>query len=410
MKVEIITVGDELLWGQTADSNASFLSRRLLQMGLPPRWQTTVGDDPENIREGLLTAAGRADMVLITGGLGATDDDRTRDALAQALGQPLVLDDSLWKAISQRLDAHGWATRSAHQRLALIPRGSRPLPNPVGLAPGLLAETEGISFFALPGVPAEMQAMFEQQIAPVLENLKSDTAIRRRCLRTVGVGETEIAETIHKLSLRKVTVSYLPGPCGVDLWLTARASLAREADDLLSRASRRIEERLEAHIYGTDDDTLERVTAALLVMKKLTIATAESCTGGLLADRLTDVPGSSAYFLHGVVAYDNEAKRRILKVPKRTLDRHGAVSSQVAAAMAASAVRISQADIGISTTGIAGPSGGTEAKPVGLVYIGMVHGDHTVTRRFRFGNDRAMNKECAVRTALNMVRRYLLDH
>jgi nicotinamide-nucleotide amidase len=409
MKVEIITVGDELLWGQRADDNAAFLSRRLLQLGLPPRWQTTVGDDPGSIGEGLLTAAARADMILITGGLGPTDDDRTRSAVAQALGQPLVLDESLWEDIRRRLDSHGWATRSAHQRLALVPRGGRPLPNTVGLAPGLFLRTEGAVLYALPGVPAEMRAIFEEQIVPALESRPADTVIRRRCLRTVGAGETQIAEAIRALSLRQVTVSYLPGPCGVDLWLTARASLARESDDRLARASRRIEEALEDHIDGTDDDTLERVTAALLVMKKLTIATAESCTGGLLADRLTDVPGSSVYFTHGVVAYSNESKRRILKVPKRTLDRHGAVSPEVAAAMAAGAVRLEGADIGLSTTGIAGPSGGTEDKPVGLVYIGMVHEEHSETHRFRFGSDRAMNKECAVRTALNLVRRYLLE-
>jgi len=409
MKIEIITIGDELLWGQTVDSNASFLSRRLLQLGLPPQWQTTLGDDSESIKEGFLTAARRADIVLATGGLGPTDDDRTRSALAQALGQPLVLNESLWSDIRRRLDAHGWATRSAHQRLALVPRSSRPLPNSVGLAPGLFVEAEGTSLYALPGVPAEMRAIFEEQIVPVLKALSADRVIRRRCLRTVGTGETQIAEMVHKLSPRKVAISYLPSPCGVDLWLTARAPLAREAEDLLSRASWRIEEELEEHIYGTDDDTLERVTAALLIMKGLTVATAESCTGGLLADRLTDVPGSSDYFKHGVVAYSNEAKRRILKVPKSTLDRHGAVSSQVAAAMAAGVVKISQADIGLSTTGIAGPSGGTDDKPVGLVYIGMVHGKRSITRRHRFASDRAMNKECAVRTALNLVRRYLLE-
>ncbi len=409
MKVEIITVGDELLWGQTADTNASFLGRRLLQLGCPPRWQTTVGDDPESIKEALAQAGRRADVILMTGGLGATDDDRTRGALAQALGQPLVLDESLWGDIRRQLTAQGWAVRSAHQRLALVPRGSRPLPNSVGLAPGLFLETEAVSIFALPGVPAEMQAIFEERIVPFLDKLPAGKVIRRKCLRTVGAGETEIAEKIRKLSLRDVAVSYLPGPCVVDLWLTARADLAREADELLSRAVRKIGEQLEEQIYGTDEDTLERVTAVLLIMKGHTIATAESCTGGLLADRLTAVPGSSAYFKHGVVAYSNEAKRQILKVPKRTLDRHGAVSPEVAAAMAAGVVKISQADIGLATTGIAGPAGGTADKPVGLVYIGMVHGDRSFTRRFQFGRDRSMNKTCAVRSALNLVRQHLLD-
>jgi nicotinamide-nucleotide amidase len=409
MKVEIITIGDELLWGQTADANASYLGRRLVQLGLPPHWQTTIGDDPEIIKAALGLAVQRADVVLMAGGLGPTDDDRTRGALSQALGRPLVLDESLWHHIRRRLTAAGWATRSAHQRLALVPRGARPLPNAIGLAPGLRLEAEGSSIYVLPGVPQEMRAIFEEQVVPVMERIPTDTAIRRKRLRTVGIGETELAEKIRSLRLREVTVSYLPGPCSVDLWLTARAPLGREAEDLLTRAGRRIEENLEEQIYGTDDDTLERITAALLIMKGLTIATAESCTGGLLADRLTDVPGSSAYFKCGLVAYSNQAKRQILKVPKRILDRYGAVSSEVAAAMAVGAVKIGQTDIGLSTTGIAGPTGETADKPVGLVYIGVAHRDHSFTGRFQFAQDRSMNKECATRIALNMIRQYLLN-
>jgi nicotinamide-nucleotide amidase len=409
MKVEIITIGGELLWGETADTNAVYLGRRLIQLGLPPKWITTVGDDPESIREALIQAARRAGLVLVTGGLGTTPDDRTRGALGLALGRPLILDQDLLGDIRERLARRGRRMTSAQERLALIPKGAKILPDAPGLAPGLLLELDDSSIYCLPGVPREMETVFETQVAPVLEKLVTRRTIFRKRLRTVGISETAIVEKLHGLRLRDVAISYLPGPWSVDIWLTVRAPLAREAEDLLARADQQVQDRLQDHIYGVDDDTLERVAAALLIMKGATIAVAESCTGGLLASRLTDVPGSSACFERGVVAYSDEAKRQILKVPKSTLARHGAISGETATAMAEGIRRASGAQLGLSTTGIAGPAGATVEKPVGLTFIGLAHAETSLAEKFLFGQDRLTNKESAVQAALNMVRLHLLN-
>jgi nicotinamide-nucleotide amidase len=276
----------------------------------------------------------------------------------------------------------------------------------VGTAPGLLLETEGKAIFALPGVPLEMQAIFEQEVAPLLETIPAEKVLRRR-LRTVGIGESAVGERLRGLPLKEIRLAYLPQPWGVDLWLTARTPATGEA--ALLQASGQIEKRLGDHVYGVDDDTLERVAAALMIMKGVTIAVAESCTGGLLANRLTDTAGSSAYFERGVVAYSNEAKRQILKVNKRTLERFGAVSQETAVAMAGGVRKISGTDLGLSTTGIAGPSGATPEKPVGTAFIGLAHEESISAQRFLFGGDRKTNKECCVRAALNVLRRHLIN-
>jgi nicotinamide-nucleotide amidase len=409
MKVEIITVGDELLWGQKVDTNAAFLGHKLTQMGLPPQWQSTVGDDPEAIREVLSLALGRADLILMSGGLGATADDITRSAVAGALGRRLILDEHVLETIRQRLTAGDRAMLGGHQSMALLPQGSRILNNPLGLAPGLYLDVNGRYIFIFPGVPQEMGAIFEQQALPILEKLPREKIVRRRRLRTVSIGETAISEKLRGIRLKEVRLSFLPEPWSVDLWLTARSSAAGEAEALLSRTARQIEDRLENDVYGVDDDTLERVVAALLIMKSATISVAESCTGGLLANRLTDVAGSSAYFERGVVAYSDRAKEEILAVPKETLRQFGAVSPQTATAMAEGIRRKSGTTLGLSTTGIAGPTGATVDKPVGLVFAGLAHPEGSVAQRFLFGQDRLINKECAVRAALDLVRRYLLS-
>jgi nicotinamide-nucleotide amidase len=251
--------------------------------------------------------------------------------------------------------------------------------------------------------------MFDEQVAPTLREVRTDRTIRRRRLRTVGIGETDIARKLQGIRLADITLSYLPGPWHVDLWLTSRAADEQQATTSLLRASEKIEDLLHEWIYGVDDDVLELVVAALLMMKGATLAVAESCTGGSLSSRLTDVSGSSAYFERGVVAYSDIAKRQILKVPKRILDRHGAVSQETAVAMAEGVRRISATQLGLSTTGIAGPTGATEEKPVGLVFVGLAHPGGSAAHRFLFGQDRAANKECGVRAALDVLRRHLLD-
>ena len=408
MKVEIITIGDELLWGQVADTNAVFLGRRLIQMDLQPQWRTTVGDNPESIGQALILALKRSRLILITGGLGPTEDDVTRSALAQALGRRLVLDEQALQDIRERLESRGHRMLSSQQSLALLPQGAKTLDNPQGTAPGLKLEVDSRLIYILPGVPREMQAIFEQEVAPALRKISTERVIRRRRLRTVDIGESALSEKLRGVARKGIRLSYLPQPWGVDLWLTAHSANAREAEIFLSRATRQIEERLEDQLYGVGEDTMERVVATLLIMRRATMAVAESCTGGALADRLTDVPGSSACFERGIVAYSNRAKREILKVPKRILDRFGAVSQETAVAMAEGVRKISGTDIGLSTTGIAGPTGATANKPVGLVFVGLAHQDGSFARRFLFGQDRLVNKECCVQAALNIVRQYLL--
>ena len=408
MKVEIITIGDELLWGQIADTNAVYLGRRLAQLGLKPQWLSTVGDRPDRIAQVLSLALHRADLILMTGGLGPTEDDVTRKALAQALGRRLVLDERVLKDLRDRVKTRGGTMHTGDQAIALLPQVAKILKNPKGQAPGLLLEIEEKVIYALPGVPLEMQAIFEQEVTPLLERIPAEKALRRR-LRTVGIGESAIEDRLRGLSLKDISLAYLPRPWAVDLWLTARPTTFGEAEALLLRASGEIEKRLEDHVYGFDDDTLERVVATLMIMRGLTIAVSESCTGGSLASRLTDVPGSSAYFERGVVAYSNEAKRQLLKVHQRTLTRFGAVSEETAVAMAEGVRKISGTSLGLSTTGIAGPSGATAEKPVGLTFIGLAHEGNASAKRFLFGRDRKTNKECCVRAALDTVRRHLIN-
>jgi len=408
MKVEIITIGDELLSGQTTDSNAAFLARRLTTMGLTPQWATTVGDNPQAIREALTLALKRAGLMVITGGLGPTEDDVTRRAVAQALGRGLVLEERILDGIRERLARRGQKMAAGHQSLALIPQGAKVLDNSQGLAPGLMLKSDDALIFVLPGVPREMRAVFEQTVAPSLGKILTEEGIQQRRLRTVGIGESALQERLRGTSLEGIKVAYIPGAWSVDLWLTARSTSAQEAGTLLALGTRQIEERLEDLLYGVDEDTMERVVAALLIMKGATIAVAESCTGGLLADRLTDVPGSSAYFERGVVAYSNQAKRETLKVPKRILERFGAVSRETATAMAEGVRKISGTDLGLSTTCIAGPSGATAEKSVGLAFVGLAHGQGSFAHRFLFGQDRRTNKECCVMAALNLVRQHLL--
>jgi nicotinamide-nucleotide amidase len=408
MKVEIITIGDELLSGQETDSNAAFLGRRLRDMDLTPQWATTVGDNPEAIRAALALALKRAGLIVITGGLGPTEDDVTRRAVAQALGRHLVLEERVLDNIRERLERSCQKMVGGQQSLALLPQGAKVLNNPQGLAPGLMLKADQTLIFMLPGVPREMRAVFEEKVSPFLREIPTEEGVRQRRLRTVGIGESALQERLRGTSIEGIRVAYIPRAWSVDLWLTAHSTSAQAAGTLLALGTRQIEERLEDLIYGVDEDTMERVVAALLIMKGTTIAVAESCTGGLVADRLTNVAGSSAYFNRAVVAYSNQAKREILKVPKRILDSFGAVSRETAVAMAEGIRKISGTDLGLSTTGIAGPTGATAEKPVGLAFIGLAHRKGSLARRFLFGQDRRTNKECCTMAALNLVRQHLL--
>jgi len=343
----------------------------------------------------------------MTGGLGATPDDVTRRVMASVLGRKLIFRESLLEGLRAKVEARGRTMTPAAESMALVPNGAQPLENGVGIAPGLMLRTEHSLLFALPGVPAEMERMLNDE---VLKHLKREELAGReisRTLRTAGVSETTLADIVGPLLADGVTCAYLPAAGRVDLCLSA--SGGKRAEQGLAESLSRIQEQLGPAIYATGDRTLGATVLRLLEERKLTLGVAESLTGGQIGAALTRVPGSSAVFLGDVVAYSNEAKEKLLGVMPTTLRHHGAVSGPVAAEMAAGACRAFGSDVAVSTTGIAGPDGGTEEKPVGLVHFGLCGGRFCRSLRYRFGGDRRMIQAASVTVALNMLRVLLID-
>ncbi|MBC7188085.1 MAG: competence/damage-inducible protein A [Calditrichaeota bacterium] len=406
---ELVTVGDELLAGRLANGNAQFLARALREVGVVTQWMTTVGDDREQMRDAFARALGRAQVVVITGGLGPTPDDLTRQVVAELLGVPLVIDEEALAAIRARFAARGLRMSPNNQRQAQIPQGATVLRNPLGTAPGFTFRWQGAIGFALPGVPAEMRAMVEQEVLPRVQVLAGWWCVVERVLRTTGIPESALAERLSGVDEgQAVRLAYQAGSIGVDVRLTAEGPERDACQRAVEHAAEMVRQKAGEFIYGTDDCRLEEAVGKLLSSAGKSIAVAESCTGGLVAHRLTNVSGSSAYFERGVVAYSNQAKVELLGVPEGLIARHGAVSPEVAVAMAEGIRRVARTDLGLSTTGIAGPTGGTPTKPVGLVYIGFSDGTQSVCKRGLFPFDRLANKERAATAALDMVRRYLL--
>jgi len=419
---EIIAVGSELLIGGRLDTNSVFLSERLGALGIEVRFKSVVGDSEDDIVAVLITATRRADIVILTGGLGPTRDDCTRQAVASAVGRPLRRRMEAFAGMSARLAAWGRTPTVAQLKQTLIPSGAEVLANPVGSAPGFSLQWNGSFIAALPGVPREAEAMFEIAVLPQLvdhrtrDTARDETRIERRLLHTFGLFESDIDRQLSDLmkAHRSIQLGLLASPLGVTISLTARGAPSR-AIPLLDRLVHAVKRRLHRHVYAEADEAMEDVVGRELAKHGMTVAVAESCTGGLIGHRLTQVPGSSAYFDRGVITYSNHAKHDVLGVPLALLRRYGAVSSQVAAAMAKGIRLKSHTDIGLSVTGIAGPGGGTAHKPVGLVYIGLNAkaprraSQQTVTAEFRFHGDRHTIKMRASQAALNMVRLRLAD-
>ncbi len=371
MKIEILTIGGEILSGRTEDGNFRFLARRLTELGAPPLWHTTVPDTRELLTEALAAAIARADTVIMTGGLGGTPDDITRRVLSQVLHRRLILREETLREVEELYRCRGREAPLSAQGMALIPQGAQLIPNPVGLAPGLLFSTDaGKLIVALPGVPEEMCAQMEQFVLPLLEQRLSGVGGWQQVLRTGGVPESVLAEWIGTGHPPGLDVAFLPNRHGVDLRLArgAGARVTRQEFDAWVSLIRRM---LGARVFGTDDTPLEEAIGRLLVHRGLKVSVAESVTGGGVGAALTRVPGSSRYFLGGVVAYDNEVKHDLLGVGRGVLAGHGAVSWQTAEAMALGARRRMGADVAVSTTGIAGPTGGSPEKPVGQLYVGV---------------------------------------
>lgn len=409
MKAEIITIGDELLYGQIQDTNSSFIGESLTAEGIEVVFKTSVGDDINRITEAFDVARSRADVIIASGGLGPTQDDLTKKAVVKAFKRNLIFHQEILKQIEESFRKRGSPMPKINQNQALIPQGAKALSNLWGVAPGIFIEDDKTLFFAVPGVPAEMRWMVENEILPVLRERKPQHFILHLKLRTTGISESAMYEKIEKLIDPKedVKVAFLPGYLGVDVRLTAESGEERHAQAKIDELEQKIREALGDYVYGTDRETLEEVVGRLLSEKKQTIAVAESCTGGLIGARFTNVSGSSKYFERGVVTYSNEAKTQLLNVPSQTIEKHGAVSEQVAILMAEGIRKLAKSDYGLSVTGVAGPTGGTPQKPVGLVFIGFAHENDSFAQKFMFGEDRNTNRERAAQAALNLVRLFL---
>lgn len=410
MKAVIVTIGDEITSGLKANTNASYLAQRLRRIGIAVSSITSVGDDPDQVVDVLTRAAEESPLVLVTGGLGPTDDDITRRALAQAMGTRLVVDQGTLAHIDERYAGRGLKAPDAVRDMAMVPEGARVMANPAGTAPGLGVMLGEARVYVLPGVPAEMRAIFEAGLMDELHGLGGRSFIRTRVLRTVGITESEIAAALAAVAGELgCDLAYLPEDTGVNLVITAQSGHEGEALRALNRASDLILARIGGKVYSADGDDIHCVVAKLLLHSRTTIALAESCTGGLVSHLLTEVPGISACLERAVVTYADEAKTALLGVSADVLERHGAVSAEVAEDMAVGVRESAGTDLGLSTTGIAGPSGGTDLKPVGLVYMGLARRDGCeVAKHILLGTREAIKKRAAAR-ALDMVRRFMLE-
>ena len=413
MRAEIISIGDELLIGQVINTNQAYIAEQLNGVGVTVAQMTTVGDHEEPILQAFEQALARHEIVVVTGGLGPTHDDVTRTAVCKFFRTELEVNDEALKRIRRFFERRGVAPRKINEDQALVPRGCTIIENLQGTAPGYLFERNGKYFIVMPGVPFEMKAMVDTFVVPFLARNPSGTVIRHRTLKTTGIGESFLAEQIGDVGAilptdSGVTLAFLPSPLGTRLRISVRADSLKNAEEKIGSVEEKIRAKASKYIYGVDGEELEEVVGRILTERKLRLSVAESCTGGLIADRITNVPGSSNYFERGLITYSNESKAAELHVPAALMREHGAVSREVAEAMAAGVRATSGTDIGLSTTGIAGPSGGTPEKPVGLVWIGYADARETLALRFNFGDDRRRVKERASQAALELVRRKLL--
>lgn len=425
-KAEILAIGTELLLGQIINTNAQYLSQELAEMGIDCLWHSTVGDNKDRIKESLRLALDRADIVITTGGLGPTADDLTVECIAEFFSAPMIFDVATSRHIKSIFEKRGLSMPPSNDKQALRPTGSDILPNPVGTAPGIiwklgsdLLVQEGIKMpdsqrviLTFPGVPSEMETMWQQTGRPYLQSNYGTGIIWSCDLKHYGIGESALAEQVSDLlDLSNPTVAPLAGRGECRLRVTAKAKTTEEAKNMAAPVIEEIQRRSGTLVYGTDKDTLEAVVGRMLASEGLTIALAESCTGGLVSKRLTDIAGSSKYVKLNLVTYANEAKQEMLGVHEFILNSKGAVSPECAHAMATGARQLAHADIGVGITGVAGPDGGTVEKPVGLVYLALVTKDFQMDKTLKFASDlpRTEIRERTASETLNMIRLFLLE-
>lgn len=407
----ILSIGDELVLGQTIDTNSAWLSRELATIGIRIAAHATVPDDQPSIERAIRSAVVDCDVLLISGGLGPTEDDLTRQALAGVLGVPLEMDDDALHHLTAFFRNLKREMADSNRIQAMRPRGTMMIDNTCGTAPGISAALGSCRIFVVPGVPKEMKAMFARDILPVLRQSGGGAAIASRTLHTFGQGESDVAEMLGDLMNRGRNPSVGTTVAGgmVSLRVNAYFKSPEKAGVELEKTSVACRERLGNLIYGQDDETLPVIVAGLLKTSGKKVATAESCTGGLLAKYLTDTAGSSRYFTHGWVTYSNEAKTQLLGVSPMTLQEHGAVSEAVVVEMATAARERGGADLAVAISGVAGPEGGTAAKPVGTVCIALSHPGGVERQTFRFSGDREFIRDRSAKMALTIIRFHLLE-
>ena len=407
MSAVIINVGSELLSGDVPNSNFLFLTQKLQEEGIDVVAQITVGDERGELVQVLKNSLSRYSRIFITGGLGPTEDDITREAVSYSTGKPLILEKKVLKEIKSKYEKWGKRFLPVHEKMAKIPQGAIPVSNYVGTAPGFYLEWEGRQIFTLPGVPGEMKDMWGRMRHFLIR--EKNVIIRTRTLKCWGLSESEVNEKI-KVFLDKenprlgITVS----PYGVEIRIKAKGGSPRQAEEILEKVERSIKDAIGDNIYAADTTEMEKVVGMLLTLRKKSISVAESCTGGLISHRLTNVPGSSQYFRGGMVVYSNESKVENLGVATEILEKYGAVSKDTAREMAIQVREKMGTDLGVSATGIAGPSGGTREKPVGLVYTALAEEGNCWVEEHRFLGERISVKIKSSQAVLDLIRRYLL--
>jgi len=414
MNAQIITIGTELLLGQIVDTNSVFIAQRLAEMGIDLYHKSSVGDNRERIKEVLSRAREQADLVITTGGLGPTSDDITSEMIGEVWGQELVRKEEAEKHLKSFFEDIGAEMAPANEKQTYFPRDSETIPNPNGTALGMILEDEKSIAVALPGPSQEMEPMVENQVLPYLEEKISqekggNQVIRSRILRLCGIGESTLQGMVADLLDREnPTVAPLAKTGEVHLRITAKGRAAA-VEEMIAQTEEELRERVGEFIYGVDEESLEQRVGEMLRARGLSLSLAESCSGGFLAHNVTNVPGSSDYFDRGLVTYSNRAKRELLGVSGETLAKHGAVSREVAEEMALGLLERSDTDLSVATTGIAGPGGGTEEKPVGLVYVALADEDGVSSEKFLFHGNRAGNKERTLKSALGILYRHLRE-
>jgi nicotinamide-nucleotide amidase len=409
---EIITIGDELISGRVVDLNAWYAAGRLTASGLRVIRVTTVGDDQDSISKALQKALGESQFVILTGGLGSTDDDITNEIAASALNRPLCLDEEMYEHIKSYVAVRGLKMSRAFEKMAWMPEDAKIL-CPKETVCGFSLVENKVRLYFLPGVPEQMRYLMEEVVIPdLLLHCTSLPALRHKVLRLYGLNEPSIAEKLRDLPGKSgnIILGFYPRFPENHITLSLRGDDLPSLTGELEMMEKEIRARVGSFIFAAGDQTMEGVVGEMLLQKQLTLSVAESCTGGLIGNLLTNVPGSSGYFLGGVIAYGNQAKMDLLGVSRLTLDSYGAVSDPVAREMAAGVRRELKADLGLSVTGIAGPDGGTAEKPVGTVHIGLAFRDETLSGQYRFWGKREENKLNSAVMALDWVRRYLYGY